>query len=214
MFKSIHKQPELYVQLKKKDEIESTYTLPPRKRNEKLKEIFKQNIENILTPYFCTTFSQNFMYPDIWDANNVLTKTDLARLNRNLAARTFLTYNKNKSVLEDIYNNVVMLKSEQQKYEIILVPPFKGKNEISAVRSLSDVNSYEKLRKTHRNKVMVWWEKDRGDEYDIVFRRSLSKNIRIRLFNKNKFMDAADTKTITLKKDFQNLVFIRKRTVN
>lgn len=201
MFKSIKEQSALYALLPQTLGIDAAYVFYPKKRNEKLKEIFKSNMEAILNSYFCVLFAEVFQYPRIWDENNVLSKNEISQIKGNFAARAYLTYKKDKSKLNDVYNSVVMLRNEQKKYRILTKPEFKGQIHISGDKFEKVLNRYEKARKNHRNRIRVWWEKDGGDEYNIVFRRSLSKSIRVPLFNRNKFIGATTTKTYIITKD-------------
>ena len=211
IFKTIRNETELFKLLPKNLNIEAAYALSARKRNEALKEIFKGHIDIILSAYFCSLFGKNFQSQSIWAANNILTKNEQEQAGENFAARYFLTYNKNSMVLNDIYYSLVMIKNEQEMYKVKTTPQFNGILTFDKNVLQRTLNYYEKRRKNHRNRIKIWWIKDRGEECDIVFRRSLSKSVTIRLWNKNKFQIAADVKTLTIKKNLSAMNLYTKK---
>lgn len=211
IFKTIRNETELFKLLSKNLNIEAAYALTSRKRNEALKEIFKGHIDIILSAYFCSLFGKNFQSQSIWAANNILTKDEQEQAGENFAARYFLTYNKNSMVLNDIYYSLVMIKNEQEMYKVKTTPQFNRILTFDKNVLQRTLNYYEKRRKNHRNRIKIWWIKDRGEECDMVFRRSLSKSVTIRLWNKNKFQIAADVKTLTIKKNLSAMNLYTKK---
>jgi hypothetical protein len=211
IFKTIRNETELSQLLPKNLNIDAVYALTARKRNEKLKEIFKGHIDVILSAYFCSLFGKNFQSQSIWAANNILTKDEQEQTGDNFAAKCFLTYNKNSMVLNDIYYSLVMIKNEQETYKIKTTPQFSGTLAFDKNMLQRILNYYEKRRRNHRSRIKIWWIKDRDEECDIVFRRSLSKSVTIRLWNKNKFQIAADVKTLTIKKNLSTMSLYTKK---
>ncbi len=201
MFKGIREDRELYELLPKNLGVEEAYALSLKKRNERLKEIFRQNMELILTAYFSMLFGNSFQAQSIWTENNVLTPKENAAAKSSFAAKTFLTYRKDKGVLDDVYYGVVLIKNDQDKYKVVANPRISGNIKLDKTSFEKIINTYEKAKRNYRNRIKVWWFKEDREGYEIVFRRSLSKSIRIRQVNRNKFQVAADEKVLILKKN-------------